>query len=268
MTKISLNSSSFVGKQCGYGPSSEWDTCVDAVNAYYGPPETFASRFEHMLVEVKRLGYDAVDIWTAGQLSWRWATREQIATARALLDKHKLAVTSLGDNFGKTRDDFVAACELAVGVNTNLLSGGCPVLRKERAFVIEMLEKYNLRLGLENHPERSAQEILDQIGDGGNGRIGTTIDTGWYATQAPDVIEAIKGLKGHIYHVHLKDVLAGAADQNVGFGRGVAPLVESVQTLKQLGYKGDYSVEIHSIDHDPTTELAEGLMLVRRWLSQ
>lgn len=210
MTQISLNSSSFVGRQCGYGPQSSWDACVDAVNAYYQPEDTFSARFEAMLREVKQLGFDALDIWTAGQMNWRWTTQKQMADARALLSKHNLAVTSLGDNFGATREEFAAACKLAVGVNTRLLSGGCPVLKQERAFVIDTLHEYDLYLGLENHPEKSAQETLDQIRDDGGGRLGTTIDTGWYATQAGDVVRAIKELRGHIFSGPLEGCAGGA----------------------------------------------------------
>jgi sugar phosphate isomerase/epimerase len=239
---------------------------VQAVNAYYSPAATFSERFDRHLAEVKRLGFDALDIWTAGQLNWRWATPEQIATARALLDKHNLTVTSLGNDFGDTREEFVAACKLAVGVNTKLLSGACPVLRTERAFVIEMLHTYDLYLGLENHPEKSAQAMLDQIGDGGGERIGTTVDTGWYATQAGDVVRVIEQLQGHIFHIHLKDVLANEADRNVGFGQGIVPMRECVDALRRMNYGGDYSVEIHSLDHDPTSELEEAGQLVRAWL--
>lgn len=266
MNRISLNGSSFVARQCGYGPHSDWDTCVGAVNTFYRPAATFAERFDKHLAEVASLGFDALDIWTAGQLNWRWATAEQISAARALLDKRNLTVTSLGNDFGDTREEFVAACKLAVGVNTKLLSGGCPVLRKERAFVIEMLHAHDLYLGLENHPEKSAQAMLDQIGDGGGGRIGTTVDTGWYATQAGDVVRVIEQLQGHIFHIHLKDVLANEADRNVGFGQGIVPMRECVDALRRMNYTGDYSVEIHSLDHDPTSELEEAGQLVRAWL--
>jgi L-ribulose-5-phosphate 3-epimerase len=266
MSRISLNGSSFVGKQAGY--KADWDASVDAVNAYYSPEATFGQRFEQMLLDTRALGFDALDIWTAGQLSWRWASPSQISTARQLLDKHKITITSLGDGFGETRDEFLAACKLAVGVNTKLLSGGCPIFKTDRQYVIDMLNEYDLYLGLENHPEHSAQEMLDQIGDGANGRVGTTIDTGWYATQAPDVVEAVKALARQVFQIHLKDVLAGAADQNVGYGQGVAPLEESVKALKSAGYDGLYSVEIHSVNHDPSSELVEGLALVKKWVGK
>ena len=133
--------------------------------------------------------------------------------------------------------------------------------------MIEMLDKYDLRLGLEKHPERSAEAMLDQIGEGGHGRIGTTVDTGWYATQAPDVVKTIEALGAHIFHIHLKDVLAGGPDLNVGLGKGIVPMEECVRALQRTGYTGDYSVEIHSLDHDPRDEARDALPLVRGWLA-
>lgn len=266
MAQISINSSSFVGRQCGYGPQADWDQCVDAVNAWYSPEATFAERFEKMLLEVKQLGYDALDIWTAGQMNWEWTTPAHMAAARQLLDKHHLTVTSLGAAFGSTRDEFTAACKLAVGVNTKLLSGGCPLLAEDRAFVVKTLKEYDLLLGLENHPEKSAQELLDQIGDDGDGRIWATIDTGWFATQAGDVVGPIQELEGRILQVHLKDVLESPADQNVGWGDGIVPMKACVDALRKMGYDGLYSVEIHCIDHDPTAELEAAGQLLREWL--
>lgn len=266
MPTISLNCSSFVARQSGYpSPHDSWESCVQAVNDFYSPLETFAERFELLIREVKALGFDALDVWTPGQLSWRWATQEHIVTARSLLERHRLTVTSLGGEFGATPVDFVAACQLAVGVNTQLLSGTTTLLSKDRAFVIAALREYGLRLAFENHPEKTPREMLDKITDDGQGRIGTAVDTGWYATQGYDVIEAVEELDGHIFHVHVKDVRAPGAHINCGFGQGCVPLEASVQALKRIGYPGDYSVENHAFDHDPTEELRAALPMLRRW---
>jgi sugar phosphate isomerase/epimerase len=146
------------------------------------------------------------------------------------------------------------------------LSGGCPVLQTERNFVVDPLNRHNLYLGLENHPEKSAQELMDKIGDGEGGRIGATVDTGWFATQAHDVVGPIKQLRGRIFQVHLKDVLAHPSDQNVGWGNGIVPMKEVVDALRAMDYQGSYSVEIHSLDHDPTAELRAAGQMLREWL--
>lgn len=258
MNLISLNGSSFVGQQAGY--TADWQQSVAAVNQYYQPLETFYTRFEVLLNEVKSLGFSAVDIWTAGQLNWHWATAEHNEIAAALLKQHNLVVTSLGGEFGETRDEFESACRMAMTVGTSLLSGTLPLLFTDRKFVVEKLNEYELQLAIENHPERNPAEMLEKIGDGG--RIGTAIDTGWYATQGYDPAQAIVDLKDHLLHIHLKDVLPGKDHINCGYGKGVVPIKKCLDNLKAISYAHDISVENHATDHDPTTELRDALQIV------
>jgi len=264
MNTISLNCSSLVGQQAGY--QKNWPQSVAAVNEYYKPLETFATRFEKMLQGIQALGFSAVDIWTAGQLNWAWTTPEHIIIADQLLKKYAFTVTSLGGEFGATRAEFENACQLALGINTSLLSGTLPLLFTDRDYVIEKLRAYDLRLAIENHPERNPAEMLEKIGDGTDGRVGTSIDTGWYATQGYDAAQAIFDLKDHLLHIHLKDVLAGE-HVNCGYGKGIVPIDRCLQSLKDIGYQHDISVENHTVDHDPTDELRIGLEWVNRAMS-
>ncbi len=265
--RISFNCSNLVAAQSGYRPDNIWEQCVEAVNAYYAPLATFPARFEKMILHVRELGFDALDIWTPGQLNWRWATDAHTEAARQLLERHQMLVTSLGGDFGETREEFLSACRLAVGLGVDLLSGGCPVYFDDRAFVIDALEKYDLRFSLENHPEKTPQEMLEELGESNLSRIGTTVDTGWYLTRAFDPDRAIRELDGRIMHVHLKNVLSGDAHLNVGWKQGDVPMQACVQALKQIGYAGDYSVEEHAIDHDPMEEIAEARSLLETWLA-
>ncbi len=267
MNRLGLHCSSFVGKQSGYKPGNSWDGAVQAVNDYYRPLETFPKRFEQLILDVKALGFDALDVWTPGQLSWRWATDEHISTASGVLNSHNMVVTSLAGEFGATREEFLAACRLAKGIHTLVLSGTTTLLFADRTFVVRTLKDYDLKLAIENHPEKTAQEILEQIGEAEGGHIGTAVDTGWYATRRADVVRAIQELNGHIFHVHLKDVLPGDQAINVGYGQGCVPLEASVQALKQIGYAGDYSIEDEGLDHDPTEELKAALSLLQQWLA-
>ena len=59
----------------------------------------------------------------------------------------------------------------------------------------------------ENHPEKSPQEVLALIGDADD-VLGAAIDTGWWATQGYDPVQAIRDLRERLFHVHLKDVEA------------------------------------------------------------
>ena len=267
MNRIALHSSSFVGQRCGYNPPHTWAQCVRALSRYYRPLETFPERFEALLLEVKALGYNSMDIWQPAILNWQWVKASHIEAARDLLERHEMAVTSLAGEFGKTRVEFHASCLLAANLGAPILSGMTDLLYSERAFIAATLKDFDLKLALENHPETSAQQMLDQIGDGADGRIGTAVDTGWYATRGYDVVKAIRELKGRILHVHLKDVLPGDKHVNCGYGKGIVPLEQCVQALVESGYSGDYSVENHALDHDPREELRASRQLVEQWLT-
>lgn len=264
MNPISFNCSNLVGQQAGH--RADWSESVAAVNQHYQPLDTFAQRFDAMLAGVSALGFSIVDIWTAGQLNWAWATPEHNRIAGDLLKQRGLQVSSLGGEFGETRTEFDNACRMALSVGTSLLSGTLPLLFTDRGYVVDKLRAHNLKLAIENHPERHPSEMLDKIADGADGLIGTAIDTGWYATQGYDAGQAIIDLKDHLLHVHLKDVLAGSEHVNCGYGKGIVDIERCVHTLKQVRYLGDISVENHAVDHDPTEEIRAGLHIVQNWL--
>lgn len=266
MNRISLHCSSFVAQPSGFDPQKSWDPFVEDVNRYYRPLETYPERFEQLILHIKSLGYDAVDVWEPGQLNWRWATDEHIRIACDVLQRHKMTVTSYAGEFGTNRDEFLAACRVANGIHAPLLSGTTTYLFADRDFVVKTLKARGLRLAIENHPEKSAQEILDQIGDG-EGALGTAVDTGWYATRGADVVQQVRQLGKQIIHVHLKDVLPGAEHINVALGKGCVPMEQVVRTLQEMGYAGDYSIENEGLDHDPSEELAAALVTVRQWLA-
>ncbi len=260
MPQISFNCSSLVGQQAHY--QADWQQSVIAVNQFYQPLETFGSRFDVMVADIVQLGFVAVDIWTAGQLNWAWATPEHINIAYEALEKHHVQVASLGGEFGETRAEFDSACRMAVGIGTTLLSGTLPLLFEDRDYVVQQLREYDLKLAIENHPEKHPREMLDKMGDGADGLIGTTVDTGWYATRGYDAGQAIMDLKDYLLHVHLKDVLAGDDHMNTGYGKGIVDIQKCLTTLKAISYQGDVSAENHSTDHDPSDELRAGLQLI------
>jgi sugar phosphate isomerase/epimerase len=242
-----------------------WGQGDRATNAAFQPLETFTVRFEQLLLDVRALGFRAIDLWTA-HLNWSWATDAHIATARDLLAREGLPVASLAGGFGATRQEFAAACRLAEALQAPALGGSTPLLFSEREFVIDTLKKHGVRLAIENHPEKTPGEMLAKIGDGGDGTIGTAVDTGWYGTHGYDAARAIEELGEHVFHVHLKDVLAPGAHDTCRYGQGCVPIEACVQVLKASGYAGYYSVE-HEPEHfDPSEDCRASLLMLRHWL--
>lgn len=267
MFKIALHGSSFIGSRFGYNPPGTWEECVAALDEYFQPITTFEQRFEVLLTRVKNLGFSCMDVWQPAELNWQWATPHHVEAACRVIRRCGMEVSSLAGEFGSTRDEFISACRLASAIGAPILSGTTALLLSDRTFVIDKLAEFDLRLAIENEVEETPQEILKQIGDTGCGRLGTALDTGWWATHQYDVSKAITELKEHLFHVHLKDVLPGEGHINCGYGKGCVPVIECVKTLVEIGYSGVLSIENHALDHDPSEELVAGKRLIEDIIS-
>ncbi len=245
----------------------DWAAGDRATRDAYANVETLEEKLDELLGNVRDLGFQAVDVWEA-HLDPETATDRHIETAVRLLRRHDLRVASLAGWFGSTRERFAAACRLAATIGAPVLGGSTSLVEQDRSFVLGELERHGLRLGLENHPE-TPDQMLARIGDGGEGLIGTTVDTGWYATQGFDAAAAIERLAPHVMHVHLKDVLhAGPPHRTCAFGAGVVPLRECVAALRRIGYRGAISVEHEPEDHDPRPEIRVAREQLGQWLEE
>ncbi len=264
--RIALHGSSFVASRFGYHPPGSWEQCVGALNNHFAPLETFVPRFHALVAQVGGLGFTRMDVWQPAELNWQWATPQHITGAVEVLRGFGITVSSLAGEFGETRAEFASACLLAKGIGAPLLSGTTTLFHSDRDFVIEKLKQNQLRLAIENEVELTAGEMLAEIGDGGEGAIGTAVDTGWYATHGYDPVRAICELGDHIFHVHLKDVLPGDLHLNCGYGQGSVPVEECVRALLEIGYDGVVSIENHALDHDPCSELLQARELVESLL--
>lgn len=239
---ISCHSANFVARELDYRMSGGWQEGDAATVAAFRPLETFAQRFEGLLDEIVALGFHALDLWDA-HLHFKWASALHVVLARRALAERRMTAVSLGGWFGRTPEQFEAACLLARSLGVSLLAGGADLLNSDRASLISLLEQYDLRFAYENHSEKSAAETLALIGDESE-RVGACVDTGWYATQGYDPARAIRELKARLMHVHLKDVLPGPAHEGCRYGVGGVPVRRCVEALVEVGYGGAISVEL------------------------
>src|SRR5690348_8617345 len=129
--RISFMGANYVARFVGYHMTKGWGEGDAANNAYYRPLETFAERFEELLVGIRAMGFSALDIWMA-QLNWSWATAEHLQVAAQLLAKHGMRVASLAGYMGSTRAELEAACRLANAVGTTILGGSTNLLYSDR----------------------------------------------------------------------------------------------------------------------------------------
>jgi sugar phosphate isomerase/epimerase len=261
---ISFMSANYVARELGYGAADEWGLFDAATNAAFEPIETFPARFDALLGSITGIGFDAIDLWFA-HLNWRWATPEHVAIARDALERHGVRVVSFAGGIGDSVGDVESACRLANDLDVELIAGLGGIVHTDRDDAAGVLDAQGVRFGLENHPERTPGEVLAAIGDASS--LGAAVDTGWWATQGYDPVDAIHELADRLFHVHLKDVEGPGTHVPCMHGEGCARIADCVDALVELGYAGPVSIEHHAFDRDPTAECARMLVQLREQLT-
>jgi L-ribulose-5-phosphate 3-epimerase len=266
----------FVARELGYNMTKGWMEGDWASQAHFGPEETFRPRFNAILGEVQSVGFDAVDIWV-GQLSPEWASPWQIEEAMQLLKERGMEVVSIAGWLHDDLEQVERMCAFAKSLNARIIGGGCHAgLWTKRSALLELLEKYDLVFAFENHPEKSPEEVLEKIGPA-HARIGVALDTGWFATQGCDPVEAAKVLASRVRHVHLKDIhppvlgsgptLKDMGHETCALGDGVAHVREVCKVLLENGYDGAFSVEHEPEDRNPLEDCRVSRERLLEWLA-
>jgi len=264
MNPISFITSNYVARPANYQMDGGWPEAFPANNAYFRELDHFGTNLGAMLTDIRALGFSAVDIWTA-HLNWEWATDEHIAIALDLLAANQLSVTSLAGSFGRTREHVTRACRLANALGTPLLSGTTYLLATDRAGLVGLLRKHGLKLGFENHPEKTSADLLRKVA-GAPDVIGVSIDTGWFATHGYTPAQAIEDLREYVIHIHLKDIRAAGQHDTCRYGEGIVAVRDCVDRLQQIGYTGPISIEHEPFDSDPGDDCRRSLQMLQEWL--
>jgi L-ribulose-5-phosphate 3-epimerase len=262
---ISFMSANYVARQVNYDMPEGWAQGDRATQAHFQPIDTYADRLGEIFRDIKAIGFDTIDLW-GGHLNPRWATPDHFAIARDLLQQHSFTVASLA-GWWDTLADFEGSCKIANAVGARILGGGGSIVRDDHPGVVRLLDQFDLVYGFENHPEKSADEVLEKIGDSAGGRVGVALDTGWFGTHNCDAVEMVQKLRDRIVYVHLKDVRAVGTHETCRYGEGVVPLQGVVEALKASGYTGGYTVEHEPHHGDPTEDIIASAAMLRQWLA-
>ena len=270
-TTMSFITANFVARELNWNMTRGWSEGQVATEKWFRPEETFAGRFEEMLLPVVNRGFGAVDLWL-GHLSPAWATDKQLDLAAQILSRLHLTVTSFA---GYVPHDTILeqrTIEMARRLGTHLFAGNWEILTKDRPECARILRAGGLRLAYENHTESSAEAVLDILGSSDRDVLGVAVDTGWFATQGADVLAQMKLLKNRIFHVHFKDILPpqktesvtlkGMGHQTCALGRGVVGIPTIRQWLKSELPHVPVSIEHEPEDRDPMPEISEGTRLI------
>jgi len=202
---------------------------------------TDAAAWRAICREIAATGFQAIEVWEA-HASPEKLDRTKAREWRKILDDAGLKAVAYA---GRLSQQTAEICQV-FGISH--IDGGLGALSPERATAL--CKQTGIRCNIENHPEKSADELIRKIG-GGNEWLGVCIDTGWLGTQGvsgPDVIKACGSL---VRHTHIKDVKTAGAHETCLLGEGVANVQGCLQALRDIKYTGAYSWEDEPEDRNP-----------------
>jgi len=235
--RVAFNSANLVARVSGYRYElSHW---MDQHNRTIAATDEAAWRA--ICKEIAAAGFEAVEVWEAH------AAPESLDEAKARLWKRILDDNGLTPvaYAGGLRPETLRICQW-LGIPH--VDGGLRENTPEKAAAL--CREHGIRFNVENHPEKSAGEILAKIG-GGNEWLGVCIDMGWLGTQGVSGPAAIRACAPFVRHTHVKDVKAAGKHETCPLGEGTADVAGCIAALREGKYAGWYSWEDEPEDRNP-----------------
>ncbi|MEK7767093.1 MAG: sugar phosphate isomerase/epimerase [bacterium] len=209
-------------------------------------------RWAEICAKIAACGYRAVEVWAAHVEPVERDVAKAMVWKRIMADHGLVPIAYAG---GISEDSARVCSWLGIPQTAGGIGGAT------LAQVTALCKKHGIKHNHENHPEKSAQEILAKIG-GGNECVGVAVDTCWLGTQGVNAPEAIRELGSLVRHVHIKDVKAAGGHATCMLGEGCVDVAQVLCALDQTGYTGWLSWEDEPEDRNPF----ESAVRNREWL--
>ena len=172
-------------------------------------------------------------------------TRSKLKT---LLQKKGISITAMGVIVPQNKAEWIKAFELAKEFSLSYIT--CEPIKTQWDMIDSLAGVYNINIAIHDHPQPNAYATPDSVlaAVKGHQHIGSCADVGHWSRNGVNPVDALKQLEGHIYGVHLKDIVkfndTKAADTVVS--KGVVDFPAIFKELKRQNFKGMMSVEHES----------------------
>jgi L-ribulose-5-phosphate 3-epimerase len=264
MRTISFITANYVARAKNYSGEENWGVHDRATVAAASP-----EHFKAVAADVANAGFQHIDIWT-GHCSWQHHSPEYLEQVKGICSQYDLNITSYAGGFlSDDRASIERALKFMKQLGAPLFAGGSWGKLPEAEvppIVNDICAQLGVKWARENHPEKSAEEMLAGIGGGRYEHCGICLDTGWAGTQGFDALEAAKKLRDKLLIVHLKDVKQAGGHETCALGEGVVAVEKVVRYLVESDWHGDIGIEHEPYDRDPMPEVQRSLQRVQEWL--
>ncbi|WP_153799341.1 sugar phosphate isomerase/epimerase family protein [Foetidibacter luteolus] len=167
---------------------------------------------------------------------------------KQLLQSKGISIVAMGVISPQTPEEWKKNFDLAKEFNLSYITSE-PV--KSHWSVIDSLAGvYGIKVAIHDHPKPNAYWHPDSVlaAIEGHPNIGACADVGHWARNGLNPADCLKKLEGHVYGVHLKDIVkfdqTNAADTVVG--KGVIEFAPIFKELKRQNFNGMFSIEHES----------------------
>jgi sugar phosphate isomerase/epimerase len=170
------------------------------------------------------------------------------AKLKQMLQSKGISIVAMGVIVPRTREEWKKSFDLAKEFGLSYITA--EPLKNQWDMVDSMAGAYGIKVAIHDHPKPNVYWSPDSVlaATVGHPNIGSCADIGHWARNGINPVDALKKLEGHIFGVHLKDIVkfddTKAADTIVG--KGVIDFPPIFQELKRQHFSGMFSIEHES----------------------
>lgn len=170
------------------------------------------------------------------------------AKIKQMLQSKGISIVAMGVIVPQNREEWKKAFDLAKEFGLSYITA--EPIKTQWDMIDSMAGSYGIKIAIHDHPRPNAYSSPDSVlaAMAGHPNIGACADIGHWARNGLNPVDCLKKLAGHVYGVHLKDIVkfddTKAADTIVG--KGVIDFPPIFQELKRQHFNGMMSIEHES----------------------
>ena len=202
---------------------------------------------EAMIVQLQALRIQEIEMSRGEFMLLSHPGEERFRGARTLFDKAGIRCVSYYAATIHDEQELDLAIRFAKLLGAGNITGdatGVPLLKQ----IDEKCTQAGLSFGIHNHffktkfAYESPEDVLRAL-SGLSKTVGATVDVGQFASCGYDTVDAVRKLGPYLKMVHLKDIAASGAEDNVLLGQGIAKIPEVMRELHKLKFGGLVAIE-------------------------
>jgi sugar phosphate isomerase/epimerase len=173
---------------------------------------------------------------------------ENRSRLKQMLKERGTQIVAMGVITPKNREEWTKAFDLAKEFGLSYIT--CEPIKTQWDMIDSMAGNYGIKLAIHDHPRPNAYWHPDSVlaAAKGHPNIGSCADVGHWARNGLDPVECLKKLEGHVFGVHLKDIVKfnNTMAEDTIVGKGVIDFPAIFRELNRQGFSGMLSIEHES----------------------